>query len=117
MYESGNNMGMTTPPLRVNKAKNVCNVCAHYWAMNSVMVPTDLPASNPFCPVKQVNLLGLVPCLKVDDLDQVVEQSDDLALDLMLIDDYPMDMSVVVQQQQPRFHLRKTMYNVLHNFM
>lgn len=83
---------MTTPPLRVNKVANVCDVCLHYWITNHVVVPTDLPTDNAFCPVKAYQLVGLVPCLKVDDHDLVIEQSDELALDLMLIENYPLDM-------------------------
>ena len=83
--------GVTTPPLRVCRPQNVCGTCFSYWQRLRVVVPTGLPPTNTYCPVR-LGAGGLnFPCLKVDDLMDVEEESVP-GLDLVLIEEYPMDL-------------------------
>lgn len=88
--------GLARPPLRACRPQNICEPCFNYWLRRSVVVPTDLPPANIYCPAVIDSKVGLsFPCLKVDDLmDIEVEEvkSDDFSLDLVMIDPYPVSL-------------------------
>lgn len=94
MNKSDNNMGMTNPPLRVKKIRNVCTPCASFWASKHVQVPTNLPSDNAFCPARTLDRGGLNKCLKVDWDYIPVERKESWELDLALIETYPIGMEV-----------------------
>lgn len=89
--------GMANPPLRACRPQNVCGACFNFWLRCHVVVPTDLPPVNRYCPA----VLGpgglSFPCLKVDDLMDVEEIG--WQLDLKLIEDYPMNLGYDTSQQ------------------
>ena len=83
--------GVTTPPLRVCRPQNVCGTCFSYWQRQRVVVPTDLPLTNAYCPVRYGEGGLNFPCLKVNDLMDIEEESFP-GLDLVLIEEYPVNL-------------------------
>lgn len=83
--------GLANPPLRACRPQNVCGVCFSFWTRQRVLVPTDLPPSNTYCPVRYGEGGLNFPCLKVDDLMDTTE-TDDFNMDLVLIEPYPMNL-------------------------
>lgn len=83
--------GIANPPLRACRPQNVCGACFHYWTKLHVVVPTDLPPTNTYCPVRYGEGGLSFPCLKVDDLMDVAVE-DEVTMDLVMIDDYPVNL-------------------------
>lgn len=87
--------GLANPPLRACRPQHVCEPCFRYWQRRAVVIPTDLPLANVYCPAVVSGAVGLsFPCLKVDDLMdiEVDDGKGDFDLDLVLIDPYPLNL-------------------------